>query len=159
MAESDVLTGTGGRPVAEPSVPTGLEIPAIGVRTAVVPIGPRPDRIFDTPGIDVPAGWMHTTPTPGEPGAAVIVGPADSAENGPAVFHRLRLLMPGDRIVVRRADGGELRFAVTAVGLYPHDAFPGELLAGPGEEPELTLVTDAATWNRGRHVVFSRLVS
>jgi hypothetical protein len=123
MAKSRVLAGAGGRPVLGPSVPVGLDISSIGVRTAVTAIGLRPDRTFDAPAprSDAPAGWFRRTPTPGEPGASVIVGPAD-ADDGPAVFHRLRLLRPGDEIVVRRADGGDVGFTVTAVGRYPRAA-------------------------------------
>jgi sortase (surface protein transpeptidase) len=156
MAEGNVLAvpGAGPAPARElgRSVPVGLEIPAIGVRTDVVPIGLRPDRALEAPA--PAAGWFHQSPAPGEPGAAVIAGPADS-DDGPAVFHQLRLLRPGDEILVRRGDGLTVCFAVTAVGLYPRDAFPGDLVHGPREHPELTLVTRSSAY-AANVVVFAR---
>lgn len=118
--------------------PIGLEIPAIGLRTAVVPIGPRPDSHLDALLGDLPVAWHRESAEPGAAGASVIVGHVEG----------LRLLRPGDQIVVRRADGGEGRFAVTRIGLYPEHAFPTE----PGH-PGLTLITPG-TYS-GNLVVFA----
>ncbi|WP_433360326.1 sortase domain-containing protein [Actinoplanes sp. CA-142083] len=138
-----MLTDAGGKPeqtrAAGPSAPVALEIAAIELRADVVPIGLRPDRSLDVPppGPGEPAGWYQHSPAPGEKGSSVIAGHVD----GGSVFHRLRLLRPGDEIVVRRADGAEPRFVVIGVGIYPKKAFPNERVYGPRDYPVLTLVT------------------
>jgi hypothetical protein len=63
------------------------------------------------------------------PGPAVIVGHVDS-RRGPAVFHRLGELEAGDEVVVRRADGSQVRFVVQRLERWPKDAFPTEAVYG-----------------------------
>src|SRR5690242_20068135 len=116
--------------VLGPSMPVRLEIPAIGVSTAVVPIGLRADGALD-------------------------VGP--SPDGAPAVFFRLRLLRPGDRIAVRRADHGVARFAVVGIGIYPTGALPGDQAYGPSDQPTLTLLTVGGVPDRSL-VVSARLL-
>ena len=142
------------------SAPVGLEIPAIGVRADVVPIVSRPERALDVPAAsaDAPVAWDRRSPAPGEAGSSVIVGHVDAAADGPAAFSRLRLLRPGDEIVVHRADGVLIRFVVTGVGLYPRKAFPNERVYGPRDHPELTLVTCGGTFDRNRRSYGSNLL-
>jgi sortase (surface protein transpeptidase) len=142
------------------SVPVGLEIPAIEVRADVVPIGSRPERALDVPAasVDAPVAWDRRSPAPGEAGSSVIVGPVDTAADGPAVFSRLRLLRPGDEILVHRADGVLVRFVVTGVGLYPRKAFPNERVYGRRDHPELTLMTCGGAFDLHRRSYGSNLV-
>ena len=148
-----------------PSAPVGLEIPAIGLRADVVPIGSRPERALDEPagvpvggadapvgGADAPVGWDRRSPAPGELGSSVMVGQVEAA------FAGLRLLRPGDEILVRRADGSLVRFVVTGIGLYPRKAFPNERVYGPRDHPELTLVTRGGTIDRNRRSYGSNLI-
>jgi sortase (surface protein transpeptidase) len=148
-----VLADAGKEQVLGPSAPVGLEIPAVGVRTEVVPIGSRPERALDVPaaGADEPVAWDRRSPAPGEPGSAVMAGHAGAA------FSRLRLLRPGDEIVVRRADGVLVRFVVTGVGLHPRKAFPNERVHGPRDHPALTLVTRGGSYGSNL-VVYARSV-
>jgi len=166
-----------------PSAPVGLEIPAIGLRADVVPIGSRPEWALDEPagvpvrgadapvggagapvggadapawapagGTDAPVGWDRRSPVPGELGSSVMVGQVEAA------FAGLRLLRPGDEILVRRADGVLVRFVVTGIGLYPRKAFPNERVYGPRDHPELTLVTRGGTIDRNRRSYGSNLI-
>jgi LPXTG-site transpeptidase (sortase) family protein len=137
-------------PAVSRSAPVALEIPSIGLRTKVVPVGLRPDQTLEVPPLagDSPAGWYDHSPTPGENGDAVIVGHVDSARDGPAVFYRLRLMHVGDRLAVRRADGRAVRFEVTAVRLYPKADFPADLVYGPRTYPALTLITCGGSFDR-----------
>jgi len=132
-----------------PSEPTDLQIPAIGVSTGIVPIALRPVRSLDIPPASgkAPAAWYSRSPTPGEAGSSVIVGHVDAKRDGPAVFHQLRLLRPGDRAVVRRADGSVVRFAVTGVALYPKGAVPE---SQSGDHAALTLITCGGQFDRDR---------
>ena len=123
------------------------------------PIGPRltaagtlqvPDR-FDV------AGWYDRGPAPGATGPAVIAGHIDSVR-GPAVFYRLSLLRPGNRVYVRRADGSVATFAVTGVGLYPKDHFPTAEVYGSVPGPQLRLITCGGSFDWTRHSYLSNVV-
>jgi sortase (surface protein transpeptidase) len=130
------------------------------VRTAVIPIGLRTDGSLAVPELsgDAPAGWYNGSPTPGETGSSVIVGHVDSARDGPAVFYPLRLVEPGDRIVVTRADGSTAAFAVTRVALYPKDAFPTREVYGPADRPTLTVITCGGVFDRTHGTYRSNLI-
>ncbi|KUL28490.1 sortase [Actinoplanes awajinensis subsp. mycoplanecinus] len=148
------------------SPPTRLDIPAIGVHTAVTPIGLRDDGTLDVPPLesDAPAGWYRGSPTPGEAGPAVIVGHVDTARDGPAVFFRLRELTAGDIFSVRRDDRTVARFRVTRVASYPKKAFPSDEVYGRTPGPALRLITCGGSFDRDRGsyrsniVVFAALV-
>ncbi|GAA2614947.1 sortase domain-containing protein [Paractinoplanes durhamensis] len=129
--------------VLGPAMPVRLEIPAIGVSTVVVPMGLCADGTLDVPPPlgDAPAVWYRNSPTPGELGSSLIAGHATVADDAPAVFFRLRLLRPADRIAVRRADRSTARFAVAGVGIYPTAALPADHAYGPPTQPTLTLLT------------------
>ena len=82
----------------------------------------------------------------------------------PAVFQGLRRLAPGDEVVVDRADGSTVRFAVDRVVQVGKDAFPtGEVygpVAGAGAPADhLRRDFDRASGSYADNVVvFARLV-
>jgi sortase (surface protein transpeptidase) len=127
--------------------PVRLKIPALGVDTAVPVIG------LDAAGALVPpddvavAGWYGGGPAPGEVGPAVVAGHVDSV-SGPGVFFRLRQLAPGSRVLVTRADGSVVRFAVTRVERYAKTAFPTAEVYRPTAGAELRLVTCGGAFDR-----------
>jgi sortase (surface protein transpeptidase) len=165
----DVTLG-GGTPGAAAalgrSVPVRLEIPAIGLRTPLTELGLARDGTIEVPPLrsGAPAGWYRHSPTPGEPGAAVLVGHVDTAREGPAVFFRLRELRPGDTAEVRRDDGAVARFEVTRIASFPKLEFPTNEVYGAVDQPELRLVTCGGTFDRTKGsyrsniVVFARMV-
>ena len=128
----------------ETPVPVRLEIPAIGVDTALQRLGR--DRHGS---VEVPsgrhqwdeAGWYEGGTRPGDPGSAVILGHVDSKLDGPAVFYRLRELRRGDQIKVVRADGSTVRFSVDRTEQYPKSRFPTDDVYYPTLSTELRLVT------------------
>ncbi len=122
------------------SAPTRLRIPAIGVDTALQPLGLLPDGTLQPPSSWQTAGWYARGVEPGDPGPAVIAGHVDSV-SGPAVFFRLRQLHPGDLIIVQRGDRRVLSFVVNATAEYPKAAFPTAAVYGPTALPTLRLVT------------------
>lgn len=118
-----------------------LRIPAVGVDAAVGPLRLGPDRVLPPPRRPDAAGWWREGPEPGEAGPAVLVGHYDSG-TGPAVFHRLGGLRPGDRVAVDRADGTTAAFTVRSLASHPRDAFPtGRVYGGTGDRPALRLIT------------------
>jgi len=110
------------------------------------------------------AAWYEGSATPGTIGPAVMLGHVDSATDGPSVFFDLANLRPGDEVLVTRRDGMVAVFAVEAVGQYPKDHFPTQLVYGATDHAALRLITCGGTFDRvSRHyrdniVVFASLV-
>jgi len=120
--------------------PVSLTIPSIGVRTGLVHLGLTSSGALQVPSSTTVAGWYTGSARPGATGAAVIVGHIDSL-TGPGVFFRLRLLHPGSRVYIRRADGTLAVFEVTSVRSYPKARFPTAAVYGPVPDAELRLIT------------------
>jgi hypothetical protein len=140
-------------------------IPAIGVRASVIPLGENPDGTVKVPSLATPAltSWFDDGPAPGQVGPAALYGHVDTAAAGPAVFYRLRDLVPGDRVEIVRADHRVLVFSVYRVAEYHKSAFPTMTVYGDTPGPELRLITcggafDAATGSYlDNIVVYARL--
>ncbi len=157
--------------VAEPlpaSRPVSISIPSIGVHSRVFPLGLAKDGSLAVPQPGPrlnAAAWFENSPTPGQPGPAVIEGHVDSTE-GPSVFFELGKVRPGDRIRVRRADGRTVVFTVNAVRDFKKSRFPTTLVYGGTDlsTPQLRLITcsdfDASIGHHvGNEVVFAHLTS
>jgi hypothetical protein len=125
------------------SVPETVDIPAIHVSARIISLGLSPDGSIAVPPLSRPflAGWYDGGPTPGEPGAAVIVGHVDAAPVGPAVFYDLGRLRPGQRVYLTLADRRTATFVVSAAALYSKATFPGPAVYAPTRLPTLRLIT------------------
>jgi sortase (surface protein transpeptidase) len=147
----------------EASAPVRVVIPSIGVDTALMDLGLMPDGTLEVPPDGTLAGWYTGAPTPGERGPAIIAGHVDW--HGPAVFHHLALMVPGDTIDVTRADGTIAVFAVSEVAQYPKAAFPTEAVYGDVDVAAIRLITCGGVFNRstGHYddniVVYAELVT
>lgn len=126
--------------------PTSLAIPAIGVRTRLIKLGLTSSGELQVPPTAAVAGWYTGSARPGAIGSAVIAGHIDSV-SGPGVFFRLRLMHPGQRVYVRRANGSLAVFEVTAVHSYLKTRFPTEAVYGPQPDAQLRLVTCGGTFD------------
>ena len=121
--------------------PVRLRIPSIGLTAPIIGLGLNPDRTVEVPSNPDETGWYRPGPVPGDDGSAVILGHVDSVE-GPAVFHRLRELQPGDTIAVDAADGSTTEFRVLRLATYANESFPADqVYAAPGPGRLLNLVT------------------
>ncbi|MFL4904346.1 sortase domain-bontaining protein [Streptomyces sp. MMS24-I2-30] len=135
-------------PQAEPlpdAPPQRLEIPGLGVRASVVDGGPDGRDAAGPPSCTQPSGsvaWHGGGTEPGAAGAAVLVGAADTG-TGPAVFHRVGAMRPGEQVRVARADGTVAEFTVDDVRVLPRDHFDTGQAYGPRRagRAELRLVT------------------
>ena len=142
------------RPVARP---VRLVIPVIGVRARLVRLGLAAGGALQVPVTTTVAGWYSGSPRPGAIGSSVIAGHVDSYL-GPGVFFRLRLLRPGDRIFVRRADGTLAVFRVTLVRTYLKTRFPTGAVYGAAPGPQLRLITCGGTFDPGLRSYLSNVV-
>ncbi|MFF0292733.1 class F sortase [Kitasatospora sp. NPDC004614] len=134
------------------SPPVRLVIPRIGVDAPVDGVGLNADGTVEVPPLDRPeqVGWYRNGPAPGRIGPAVLLGHYDTRK-GPAVFHRLPGLRPGDRIDVRREDGSTVSYQVRELRQFAKDAFPTELVYGDTAGPQLRLVTCGGTLGGNGH--------
>ena len=127
-------------PVVARSVPVALRIPTIGVDVSLSTLGVNFDGTVQVPTDYQQPGWFRLGPTPGQVGSAVILGHVDNHQ-GPAVFFKIRSLVPGDQVNVTLADGVTAQFAVTSVAMYSKPDFPAQQVYGSHGSSALQLVT------------------
>jgi hypothetical protein len=139
-----VLSAIAPRAVAEP---VRVRVPGIGVDSPLERLGIDGSGALQTPADYGQAGWFTGGPAPGDVGPAVLAGHVDSTA-GPAVFWRLRDLVPGDEVLVDRTDGTTARFTVTRVERHPKDAFPTDEVYGPTPDAQLRLITCGGEFDR-----------
>jgi len=157
-------TATSSSSVLTPSRPTRLQIPSIGVDTALIELGLRPDGTMEVPPDGREAGWYTESPTPGEIGPAVLVAHVDW-KGAKGVFYDLRDVKPGGQVTVDRADGSRARFAVRRVDQYPKEQFPTDTVYGDVKGPELRLITCGGSFDPRAHsyrdniVVYAQITS
>ncbi len=137
--------------------PVALDIPRIGVSTALETLGRTPQGTLQVPASTTVAGWYTGSPRPGEIGSSIIAGHIDST-TGPAVFFRLRLLRPGNLVYVRRSDGTLVVFRVYAEHMYPKNDFPTEQVYGPVPDAELHLITCGGVFDSATGSYLSNVV-
>jgi sortase (surface protein transpeptidase) len=130
-------------------VPVRIVIPAIGVNAPVMQLGLNADRTIQVPPLAARnlAGWYKYGASPGQKGAAVIVGHIDSAAAGGEVFFRLRYMTKGERVYVMLADKRTEVFAVDGLQQVPKAAFPSASVYGPLKYAGLRLVTCGGAFN------------
>ncbi|MDQ2813528.1 MAG: class F sortase [Actinomycetota bacterium] len=160
-------TGSSAKLSLRRSLPVSVDIPAIGVDSALLHLGVNADGTIQVPSLVTSSGkaaWYKYSATPGQIGASVIEGHVDSYQ-GPAVFFRLGALRPGDKVDVRLADGVTAIFSVTGVRQYSKTRFPAKTIYGPTDFAALRLITcggafDFATGHYlSSTVVFASLTS
>ncbi|MFI5806082.1 class F sortase [Streptomyces sp. NPDC051561] len=162
------LSGGGAKtvPVAAiaPSVPDRITIPGIGVDSTLGTVGLDSQGVMETPPMDKPmeADWYREGPSPGEKGAAAIVGHMDTPDTEKAVFYHLQELKKNEEIRVHREDGTTAVFSVDAVETFKKDSFPTDKVYSRTSTSELRLITCGGSLNSHRHwdsnvVVFAHL--
>ncbi len=151
-------------PLTDRSTPLTLSIPAIGLTKPLALLGVNIDGTVQVPTDIQQPGWYQFGPSPGETGAAVILGHVDSYR-GPAVFFKLRELVAGDLIGVTMANGSTAQFKVTSTAMYLKTQFPAQLVYNAQGGSTLQLVTCGGVFDShtGHYlsnvVVYSSLVS
>lgn len=119
--------------------PVLLSIPAAGVEAALERLETDDDHTLQPPRDAMNAGWFGDGPEPGERGAAIVAGHLDT-RSGPAVFHRLPKLRPGDLITVH-GTLGVVTFAVDRVVTYPKNSVPDHKVYARTSMPTMRLIT------------------
>lgn len=135
------LAGTTGYSEAPPAAPPSrLRVDTLAIDAPVSPLGLTGAGRLEVPTEPDEVGWWSGGARPGAPGPAVLVGHVDWTD-GPAVFHGLERLDPGDSIVITDEEDRRHRFEVVRVEVHPKHEFPTSSVYGPTAEPALRLIT------------------
>lgn len=129
--------------------PMELLVPRLGIAAAVQPVGTTAVGVMGTPSgkrkyRDV--GWYKAGPAPGESGNAVIAGHLDNGFGFSAVFRDLEILVVGDVILTKTADGKELHFVVEKVVAYDNNAAAAQEVFQTSGPSKLVLITCTGDW-------------
>jgi len=135
--------------VTAAAAPVALALPSIGATSALPAIGLTAAGALVPPADPAVAGWYADSSVPGDAGPAVVAGHVDWAGE-PGVFARLDELAVGDPVLVRRADGTTVSFAVTRVERHAKADFPTATVYGTTTGPELRLITCGGAFDRAR---------
>ncbi len=125
-------------------LPVRIQLPA-GRAAPVVPLGLQGSG-SDTPDhLEVPStahevGWFVHSPSPGQPGPAVLTAHVDYAGRAGA-FSDLAALQPGDLVTVELDNGGSVTFTVTRLERYHKTDFAHDVVYAPTPGPALVLIT------------------
>ncbi|WP_308123736.1 class F sortase [Modestobacter marinus] len=130
-----------------PSDPVRVRIPALGITSPVVRLGLDGDGAMEVPPAADPVGWYTGSPTPGELGPAVLAGHVDWGGE-PGAFDGLAALLPGESVVVQRADGTVATFTVDRVEEHGKDGFPTDRVYGDLDHAGLRLITCGGDFDR-----------
>lgn len=140
-----------------------LEIPAIDVRATIEEVGVLANGQVDVPRVAMNVAWFKDSALPGQKGkTSVIVGHLDSP-TGPAVFYKVRFLIPGDELVVTYENGDRYVFVVEGKERYRFDQAPLAKIFGRNPGRMLNLITCDGAWDSGaanyqqRLVIYTRL--
>lgn len=139
------------------AAPTRVHVPSLGVDSSLAQLDVDDSGVLVPPTLFDQAGWFAGGPAPGDVGPAVLAGHVDSW-TGPAVFFRLDEIAVGDEVLVDRADGTTVRFAVTRVDRYAKDDFPTDEVYGPTPKAELRLITCGGEFDQARRSYLDNVV-
>jgi len=116
VAGSDAAPASQYQPLAAPSVPTTLIVPAIRLRAPIVPIEIAPDGVLTPPSDTHEVGWWKRSAKPGATsGQTLITG--HTVHTGGGVMNRLGDLRPGEVIRIR-TPRGTVDYRTTKVFVY-----------------------------------------
>ncbi len=121
--------------------PVRLAVPALGVDTAVDPVGVEPDGRMTLPAEVDRVGWYRFGPAPGDGGSAVIAGHVDDREQGLGAMAPLRTAEVGHEVALTDAAGGRTTWRVVSRELIEKQVLPLDRLFAREGPPRLTLIT------------------
>ncbi len=149
-------------PTMPESKPVSMTIPAIGAQSDLLDLGLNPDQTAQVPPLDEPisqAGWLDSSPTPGEVGPAILLGHVDSKQYGPGIFYNLGNLVPGDTVEVTRADGTVAIFQIDGVRSYLKSEFPTAEVYGNLDHAGLRLITCGGAFDAAASSYTSNIIA
>ena len=158
-AEATTRTASGRALPTSDAAVARLVVPAIGIDQGVVDGGVDPiTNSMIAPDGPFEIAYYRYSAQPGT-GNAVFSGHVDFVNVGPAVFWNLRKLKEGDGVLVRLADGLELRYEVVFNAVYDVDDGPWDRLFARDAAPDaVTLYTCDGDFDRRSQTYSQRRV-
>lgn len=161
VTDSDAFSAfrkSGGTPRG---LPVRLQIPIIGVDSAIEDAYITPDGRMDVPAGTENVAWFAIGTIPGQKGSAVIGGHFGIDNGIPKVFYNLNKLVVGDKVYVVDDYGDTLAFEVKSIRLYDRDAEASTVFYSTDGKAHLNVITCEGEWNKvddsypDRRVVFT----
>lgn len=146
-------------------LPVRLEIPIIGVNSAVEDAFITPEGRMDVPAGSKNVAWFALGPNPGEIGSSVIGGHFGINDGVKFVFYDLDKLREGDHVYIKDDDGNTLTFIVRKIELFGRNDEATTVFTSDDGLAHLNLITCEGIWNRvddsypERRVVFTDFLS
>jgi LPXTG-site transpeptidase (sortase) family protein len=146
-------------------LPLRLQIPVIGVDSAIEDALITPDGRMDVPAGTEDVAWFALGPQPGQTGSAVIGGHYGIQNGLPFVFYDLNKLKVGDNIYITNDIGQTFTFAVRSIASFGLNADATTVFTSSDGMAHLNLITCEGTWNAidgnypDRLVIFTDLIS
>ena len=137
-----------------------VNIASIDVEEPLIDLGIAEDGTMEVPEDFSEVGWFDGGGMPGGRGPTVLAGHRDST-TGPAVFHRLVEMQPGDEVEVTDAEGEVHIYRVERTEVFAKDDFPTREVFGALPEDELRLITCTGIFDveagshEDNHIVFA----
>ncbi len=139
-------------------LPVRLQIPVIGVDSAIEDAFITPDGRMDVPAGSVNVAWFALGPHPGEKGSAVIGGHFGIQNGVKFVFYDLDKLKIGDKIYIVNDKGETLAFVVRSVKSFDRNADATTVFTSTDGIAHLNLITCEGVWNQVNGSYPERLV-
>lgn len=137
-------------------IPTRVQMPSVGVNASVVPVQVGPNGELGIPDEPRTLGWWQQGAQPDGPGAVVIAGHVDTAQDGPGALFRLAQAQVGQPLTVE-TNLGPRRYVVTDVHHYAKAELPALTFTTTGP-PHLVLITCGGVFNTFTHQYADNIV-
>jgi len=133
---------------APASTPIRVQIPALGVDSAIIPVGVDDNGQLEIPEDVQSVGWYRFGRAPGATrGSAVLTGHVDDHLQGAGALADLGSLQPGDTLTVTDATGTARTFSVLSREGWHKGGVPLDRLFDRGGDPRLVLITCGGSFN------------
>jgi len=162
------LTGSSGNLIAYSSIrdpggipqglPVRLQIPVIGVDSAIEDAAITPDGRMDVPAGSVNVAWFALGPHPGQVGSAVIGGHFGIEKGVPFVFYNLDKVKIGDKFYIINDKNETLAFVVRRITSFDRNADATTVFTSQDGLAHLNLITCEGVWNQVNGTYPLRLV-
>lgn len=139
-------------------LPVRLEIPSIGVDSAIEDAFITPDGRMDVPSGSVNVAWFALGPHPGDVGSAVIGGHYGIDKGVKFVFYDLDKLKIGDTVNIVDDKGNKLAFVVRSIKSFDRNADAKTVFTSDDGLAHLNLITCEGIWNQVNGSYPQRLV-
>lgn len=139
-------------------LPVRLQIPVIGVDSAIEDAQITPDGRMDVPAGSVNVAWFSLGPHPGSEGSAVIGGHFGITNGVPFVFYKLDKVNVGDKLYIVNDKGETLAFQVRSIKSFDRNADATTVFTSNDGKAHLNLITCEGVWNQVNGTYPLRLV-